>query len=264
MKIQAENLTVGYGSKAVLNNVNFEARAGEVTVIIGPNGSGKTTLMRALSKDLAYTGTVTINGHDVKGLIPHELASRRAVLSQETTLAFPYTVAEIVRLGFMSADKRPIEPYQVKQRLEVALERVDLAGFSARFYQELSGGERQRVQLARVLCQIWEPVGDGEPHWLFLDEPVSSLDIKHQLLIMEVASDYARQGGGVISVMHDLNLTAMFANSIAAISNGGIVATGTPKTVLTDSNIQSVYDCQLRVGFAPRGSNFILPHSVQS
>jgi len=264
MKIEARNLTVGYGLKTVLSDVNFTAEAGKITVIIGPNGSGKTTLMRALSKDLPYSGEITLNGRDIARLHPAELASRRAILSQETTLAFPYTVAEIVRLGFMSADKRPIERSQVRQRIEEALDQVDLGGFSGRFYQELSGGERQRVQLARVLCQIWEPVSETEPHWLFLDEPVSSLDIKHQLLIMDVASAYARDGGGVISVMHDLNLTAMFADKIAAISNGGIAAVGPPNAVLTDNTIHEVYDCPLRVGFTPSEGRFVLPQSVNT
>ena len=107
--------------------------------------------------------------------------------------------------------------------------RVDLAGFGARFYQELSGGEQQRVQLARVLCQVWTPVLEGRPRYLFLDEPVSSLDIKHQLVIMDIARDFARRGGGVVAILHDLNLTAMYADRVLVMKRGRVAASGSPR-----------------------------------
>ena len=109
-----------------------------------------------------------------------------------------------------------------------ALRAVGLPGFEHRFYQDLSGGEQQRVQLARVLAQIWKPVRGGQPCWLFLDEPVASLDIGHQLGIMSLARDFARRGGGVVAVMHDLNLTAMFADKVAIMKEGAFIAAGTP------------------------------------
>src|SRR5690606_8947929 len=115
-----------------------------------------------------------------------------------------------------------------------ALARVDLAGFAGRLYQELSGGEQQRVQLARVLCQVWTPVLEGQPRYLFLDEPVSSLDIRHQLIIMNIARDFARRGGAVVAILHDLNLTAMFSDRIFVMHRGRLAAGGTPQDVLTD------------------------------
>jgi iron complex transport system ATP-binding protein len=119
------------------------------------------------------------------------------------------------------------------------------------------------VQLARVLCQVWEPVVDGVPRYLFLDEPVSSLDIKHQLMIMDVARRFARSGGGVIAVLHDLNLTALYADAITALREGRVVASGRPEAVLTDRVLEAVFDVPLRVGMAPRaGTPFVLPQSV--
>jgi iron complex transport system ATP-binding protein len=117
--------------------------------------------------------------------------------------------------------------------------------------------------LARVLCQVWEPVVDGVPRYLFLDEPVSSLDIKHQLMIMDVARRFARSGGGVIAVLHDLNLTALYADAITALREGRVVASGRPEAVLTDRVLEAVFDVPLRVGMAPRaGTPFVLPQSV--
>ena len=146
---------------------------------------------------------------------------------------------------------------------ERALARVDLAGFGGRFYQELSGGEQQRVQLARVLCQVWMPVLEGRPRYLFLDEPVSSLDIKHQLVIMDIARDFARRGGGVVAILHDLNLTAMYADRVLVMKNGRVAASGSPRQVLENQLIAKVFDCDLKVGVLPAGGiPFVLPQSV--
>lgn len=262
MKIEAHGLSVSYGPREILHGVHFEAQAGEVTIIAGPNGSGKTTLIRALSGDLPYSGMIHLNGHDIARLSPPQMARFRAVLAQETTLSFPFTVAEIVRLGLVSGDSHLLLRKHQQLRIAQALEIVDLSGFAGRFYQELSGGERQRVQLARVLCQIWDAVETDGPRWLFLDEPVSSLDIRHQLLVMDVAARFARRGGGVIAVMHDLNLTAMYGDRAVVVSQGRIAAAGPPPEVLDDALLQQVFGCSLRMGFSPKNKCFVLPQSA--
>src|SRR5690606_25644727 len=141
-----------------------------------------------------------------------------------------------------------VAPNALARLPEEALAAVDLDGFGGRFYGELSGGEQQRVQLARVLCQVWVPVLDGVPRYLFLDEPVSSLDIKHQLMIMDVARAYANAGGGVIAVLHDLNLTAIHADQVVALRDGAVMARGTPAAVIKDEVLAQVFDAPLRVG----------------
>ena len=116
-----------------------------------------------------------------------------------------------------------------------------------------------------MLAQIWEPVDTaGQPRWLLLDEPVASLDIAHQLEVMDIAAGFAAAGGGVVAVMHDLNLTAMYAARVAVMAGGQLLAQGTPRDVLTDDILSRAYGCNVRVGRAPReqGAIFILPHSA--
>lgn len=257
--LTVDDLHISLAGASVLHGVTLQAEPGQVTAIVGPNGSGKTTLLRAITQDLPYSGKISLDGSDIANLSGRQLAARRAVLPQASRIAFPFTVLEIVRLGMMSS-ARPAPD----ARAAAALARVGLAGFEDRFYQELSGGEQQRAQLARVLTQVWDPVGADGPNWLLLDEPVSSLDIGHQLEVMDLIADYARNGGGVIAVMHDLNLTAMFADRIVLLSGGQCLASGPPDAVLTDAILSRAYRCTLRVNTAPpEPATYLLPHMAR-
>ncbi|MCT8997068.1 heme ABC transporter ATP-binding protein [Chelativorans intermedius] len=259
--IEARNVSVSIGRSRILSGVDFCARPGEVTAIVGPNGSGKSTLVKALSGDLPYAGTIAFNGRDLAAMRPSEAAVVRAVLPQATTLAFPYTVREVVRLGLMGGRSGALAG-QEEMLPERALARVDLSGFAGRFYQELSGGEQQRVQLARALCQVWAPVLEGRPRYLILDEPVSSLDIKHQILVMQIARGFAARGGGVVAVLHDLNLTAAFADHVFVMRRGAVAAGGAPQAVMQDALLSAVFDCPLKVGAVPAASvPFVLPQA---
>ncbi len=261
--ITARNLTVSLSSKTIVHGVSLEARAGQLTAIVGPNGSGKTTMMKAVAGELPSKGEISINGHALASLEPWQLAVKRAVLPQAATIAFPFTVREIVRLGLTVGPNRHAE--RIDAITAEALAAVDLAGFAGRFYQELSGGEQQRVQLARVLSQIWEPVLDGEPCFLMLDEPVSALDIRHQLTIMTLARRYCEGGGGVIAVMHDLNLTAMFADHMVMMKSGRIERAGRPAEVMTDDAMEAVFGCRMRINGVPAtGVPFVLPHTASA
>ncbi|MFO7757809.1 MAG: heme ABC transporter ATP-binding protein [Roseovarius sp.] len=255
--LQARDLTVDMGRTPVLKAVDFTAAPGAVTAIVGPNGSGKTTLLRVLTGEIAASGTCTLDGLPVGPQNAAALAARRGVLPQSSRLAFPFTVAEVVRMGQLAgcfADRTGI--------VARALDRVGLRHMAGRIHQDLSGGEQQRAQLARVLAQIWEPAGPDGANWLFLDEPVANLDIGQQLSVMRLARDFARAGGGVVAVMHDLNLTAMFADAVCVLQSGRIAATGAPAQVLTSAILSRVYDCDLRVSTPPPdGVPYLLPQA---
>lgn len=256
MSLSAAGLSLTLGRRPVLHDVDFAAAPGTLTAIVGPNGSGKTTLMRALTGELSAGRRVTLDGRAIEDWSAPALARRRAVLPQSVVLAFPFTVLEIVRLGCevrgIAGDRPALE----------ALAAVGLSTHAGRPYQQLSGGEQQRVQLARVLAQVGQPVGPDGPNWLLLDEPVSALDIGHQLAVMRLAADFAGQGGGVVAVMHDLNLTAMFADRVLLLQSGRVAAEGTPAQVLTSALLSRVYGCALRVGEAPAAGPFVLPQSA--
>ena len=255
--LRADHVSLRLGGTAILHDVSLTARAGQLTAIAGPNGSGKTTLLRSLTGEVAAQGTITMGGLPVHPRHAMALAPRRGVLPQAARLAFPFTVIEVVRIGHGAGRfaHRPDLPMR-------ALDHVGLRHMASRTYQDLSGGEQQRVQLARVLAQIWEPTGAAGPNWLFLDEPVASLDIGQQLAVMRIARGFAAQGGGVVAVMHDLNLTAMVADAVCVLASGRVAATGAPREVLTSEILSRVYDCDLRVSTAPAGdAPYLLPQA---
>lgn len=256
--IDVQDISVSIGGARILNQLSFRAVAGQVTSIVGPNGSGKTTLLKAITGELPYHGAIAFDGADIRSYSPTALAARRAVLPQAAALSFPFTVFEVVRLGLLSGLHGQSDDLPAR-----ALAHVGLAGFEGRFYHALSGGEQQRCQLARVLVQVWEPIRDGKSSWLLLDEPVSALDIGHQLEVMKIARDFADRGGSVIAVMHDLNLTAMFSNSVALLAKGRMVTQGRPIDVLTNSHLSGAYRCDVRVNEAPAAIHclpYLLPH----
>lgn len=259
--LHADSVSVRYGRHPIITDVSFTVDAGRFHTVIGPNGSGKSTLLRALTGEVAFSGDVRLNAISIATARPEQLARVRGVLPQHTALSFPLTVAEVVGLGLL-AQQHAGAPAWRRAQTAAALDLVDLAGFEGRTYQDLSGGEQQRVQLARVLCQVWEPVLPGEPpRWLFLDEPVSSLDIKHQIQIMQIAADYARRGGGVLAVMHDLNLTANFADTVLVMKSGRRHAHGTVSEVFTSNVLSAAFDHPVKVNAPPANTRipFVLP-----
>ncbi|EJF94347.1 heme ABC transporter ATP-binding protein [Bartonella taylorii] len=260
--IEATNICVQRGNKQILNHIALQAKSGDLTIIIGPNGSGKSTFVKALSGELPYSGKITLNGYDVSQTKTYEMAKMRAVLPQSTMLVFPFLVHEVVELG-LSVNQFAITKTELQNLTQKALECVDLADYGNRYYHQLSGGEQARVQLARVLCQIWEPVYNGVSRWMILDEPIASLDIQHQLVVMDIAKNFARCGGGVLAVLHDLNLAAHYADKMILLKQGEIYCEGSASTVLTTQNLREVYHCALIVSELPKADiPFILPQTA--
>ncbi|UHS62120.1 heme ABC transporter ATP-binding protein [Agrobacterium vaccinii] len=256
--ISTRGVTVTRSGRRLLDDVSIKLSPGTFSVIIGPNGAGKSTLMKVLSGEMrADTGAVAYGTVDVGLFKPAQLARLRAVLPQSTVLSFPFTALEIVRMGAVAQGS-----FQPEEQARAALAKVGLSGFEGRAYNMLSGGEQQRVQFARALAQVPQAVENGEAKALLLDEPTSSLDLGHQISVLETARDFAKNGGTVLAVLHDLNLAAEFADQLIVMHRGRITACGPSRETINDETIARVYGIGGTVGRIPAGHvPYVLPQS---
>lgn len=254
--LEIRNLSVRLGRRPVLEDVTLSARPGELLAICGANGAGKSTLLKAILEEVPAQGAIRLNGQEVGRGCPQVLARQRAVLPQDTDVAFSFTLAEIVAMGREAGD------FATRPEVDrLALSAVGLLDREGDDFRTLSGGERQRGHLARALAQVWEPVGPDGPRWLMLDEPVASLDLGHQLKVMRLARSFADAGGGVLAIMHDLNLSAMFADRMAFLVDGRLAALGPPAEVMTEPLLERAYGCAVALDRVPSSGPWLLPQN---
>jgi iron complex transport system ATP-binding protein len=258
--LAAADITVSVGGKTLLDGVSLSLAAGEIAALVGPNGAGKSTLLHVLSGDLVpRAGVVSLNGRALASYAPRALAAHRAVLSQNISVSFPFTVAEIVRMG--AGDRRG---RKVDDLVDAVLAEVDLSDFHARVITTLSGGEQQRAHLARVLVQLASGEAANGPGILLLDEPTAALDLRHQLDVIAAARTRAVRGTTVVAILHDLNLAVLLARRIVVLERGRIDADGPPEATITDAMLERVFGVAQAVGTAPAGGTpFILPHAAR-
>lgn len=229
---------VGYETQGreLVRDVTLDLAPGELLTIVGPNGAGKSTLCGLLAGDLEPTGgEVEVCGHPLRTLKPAVLARLRSMLSQHTYLRFPFTAREVTMMGRHPHVSRWRSPAESDFAMaEHAMESTQVLHLAERIYPTLSGGEQRRVSLARVLAQD-TPV-------VLLDEPTTALDIGHQQLIMSLCRRLAADGRAVLAVLHDLNLAGAFADRVMVMSDGRVVASGTPEEVLSPDLLSAVFN----------------------
>jgi len=265
--LEARNITLRRGDRSILRNVDACIAPGSVTVILGPNGAGKSTLLSCLAGDLSVqAGDVTLDSRALSLWRKPELAMRRAVLPQKSHLAFPFTVHEVAELGLLAAGSSR-DARQRPSRRDVicrSLARVGMADHAARMYHHLSGGEQQRVHIARILCQLDQIIATGATPYLLLDEPVSSLDLRHQLETLDIARDFADSGGGVLAILHDVNLASLYADNVLVMADGRVEASGPPQETLTTEIISRIFDVPVILNRTPRRERpYLLPHTAR-
>ncbi len=233
--IKCENVSVVRGETTILQDVSLQANQGELIAILGPNGAGKSTLLGVLAGDLIpNSGTVNFGGDQISSLTKRELALRRAVLPQQVTVSFPFSVEEVVEMG-----RGPKQTGADQDLIEMAMKRVDVLEMRTRLYRSLSIGEQARVSMARILAQ--------DTPLLLLDEPTAVLDIGQQEKLMRIVRSLVDDGRTVIAVFHDLNVAMSFADRVVLLQKGKQVATGAPRETMTAETLSNIYEHKIDV-----------------
>jgi len=246
--VKITNLSHSFGKREVLKNLSLSVEKGDFFIIIGPNGSGKTTLMKLMAGILKpQSGQIDILKRPHRSYTPRALARSVAFVPQRLPVELPFTVGEAVLLG--RAPYQGVLGIEREKDLEIARQamqftRVDhLAGATL---DQLSGGEQQRVFIARAIAQ--------EPEIMLLDEPTASLDLAHQVKVMDLMEQLKIETGiSVVMVSHDVNLAAMYGDRVLLLKNGQIVCIGSPADVLSFRKLEETYGCQLLVDESPLG-----------
>ncbi len=233
--LRVENLSVDLGGTQVLSSVSLQVEQGELVGLVGPNGAGKTTLLGAVRGTVSPAdGNVSIEGTTVSNLSAREIGQLVATVPQETELSFSFSVENAVAMGrhphigrFGTAGSKD------HAAVAEAIERTALSAFVDRPVTELSGGERQRVLFARALAQ--------QTPLLLLDEPTANLDINHAIRTLDLVRSVVDDGRAAVAAIHDLNLAARYCDRLVLLTAGEVVASGTPREVLTSETLKTAF-----------------------
>ena len=255
--IELRDVSVSAGGKAILRDISFAVESGSACAVLGANGAGKSTLLSVMGGDIVPRGGKTLlDGRPVEDWSLAARAHVMGMLHQDTTLDFPFDAAEVVLMG-----RTPHSDVSMRDNLAIcddvmrALELSELAG---RDVTTLSGGERQRVQIARVLAQVWDRMGDAV---LLLDEPTSALDLRYQDLVARLIRQLADAGATVVAAIHDLNLAVRNADHIVLLYQGRVLAEGSPIEVMTEANVGEAYGLPVSVVDIPEHGRLVLPRN---
>ncbi len=240
--INIKDLNCFYGKVPVLKDISFSVSSGDLFIIIGPNGSGKTTLMKTISGLRGLEkGRIDIMDCAMDDYSGKALARALAFVPQDVPADFPFTVTELVLMG--RSPYLGILGLPEKEDLEVATRAMEFTGvehLAQRKLDQLSGGERQLVFIARAISQ--------DPQIMLLDEPTASLDLAHQIKIMDLMERLKSEKEiTVVMVSHDVNLAAMYADTLLLLKDGSVISSGTPEDVLQYKVLEEAYDCTLLV-----------------
>lgn len=249
MKFSVENVGFSYdGKRDVLEDVCFDLESGDILCLLGSNGTGKTTLLRCiLGFHQPQRGSICIDGTDLVRVHKAKRARHMAYVPQSSSIAFPYTVKEVVLMGRISHMRLGSRPRALDHRIaEEALERLQIEGLADRRFPELSGGERQMVLVARALAQQAEV--------LVMDEPTSNLDYHNQVRILTAIKHLSSQGIGILMTSHYPDHAFLACSKVALMGKGKIVAKGDPDEIVTSKSLSSLYDTPVVVARAESGS----------
>jgi iron complex transport system ATP-binding protein len=254
--LSVEGLGLRRADRWILQGFSFDLRPGSVLAIVGPNGSGKSSLLRCMAGLWPLTdGRIALNGRDLREFSRPQIACAVTYVPQETKMEFEFTVREIVSMGrYAHRGRFQRESSDDIAAVADALTRADVAHLAERRVIHLSGGERQRVLIARSLAT--------QSRILLLDEPTASLDVAHGLDVLELCRSLADEGRAVAIATHDLNGACHFADKVALLYSGKLVAVGSPSAVLTSKNLERAFHVRSEAVSAGDGSTFFVFHRL--
>ena len=240
MSLRCTNVGVSADGKKRLAQVDATLVPGRFTAILKPNGAGKSTLMSLLTgQRQPMGGQVLLRNRPLSAYSAADMATVRAVMLQESAVAFDFLVREVVELGRYPHRYQPTQ--DEAGLVQQAMEATQVAHLADRNVTTLSGGEKARVQLARALAQVWHPRADGADRWLFLDEPTAALDLAHQHQVMRLLRKWvAREGLSVVAVLHDVNLALRYVDDVLVL-DGRLAHFGPTHEVLSAQTLASVW-----------------------
>lgn len=238
--LMVEDIEFKYGKDPIIKDMSFNIKKGEFISIIGPNGSGKSTLLKTLNH--IYTpqkGDIYLCGQNIKKFKRREIAKKMSLVPQETNINYAFTVKDIVSMGRHPYKGRfERENLEDKTIVDDALKLTSTYHLRDKFINEISGGEKQRVIISKALAQ--------NSSIILLDEPTSSLDINHQVEVLNLLKKLNRdKKTTIIIVLHDINLAARYSDRIIFLDDGKIISKGTPEEVITEKNIKTAYDMDI-------------------
>lgn len=241
MKLEITNMTCGYGTKEIVGEITMEVQSGKVLCLLGPNGAGKTTFFKTILGFLSLMkGEITLNGRDISGFSPVELARVIGYVPQSHTPPFPYPVLEVVTMGRTAHLGLFAVPSRSDREIALeALATLNIAYLKDKPYTEISGGERQLVLIARAITQ--------EPRILIMDEPTSNLDFGNQVRVLGRIHHLVQRGLGVIMTTHFPNHAFLAADQVAVMKEGRIYKTGSPDKVITEEILREVYGVGVKI-----------------
>ena len=235
--LRMENVTMQFGGVVAVNDLSLDVPEGQIVALIGPNGAGKSTALGAVTQAVPYTGSVLLDGEDVKKMKPAQRARKMGVLMQKNFAGYAFTVEEVVRLGRYAYAPGVLSGHGAEdtEAVEEALKRTGLTAQRGQSVLTLSGGELQRTFLAQVLAQ--------RPRLLLLDEPTNHLDLVYQKQVFELVGEWLRTPGrAVVSVVHDLSLAKAFGTRALLLDHGKTAAMGPVGEVLCPEKLDGVYN----------------------
>lgn len=251
--IRIQNINVSFGNVNALKDISLHMERGRFYGILGPNGSGKTTLLRSIAKSLKpQRGSILVNGVDIGKIKTKELSRKLAYMYQSTDIQCDYSVTDVVLMGRNPYLGRfQTEGPTDREMAEKAMKAANVWQLRDRRINEISGGERQRAFIARALVQDTDIV--------LLDEPVSHLDLQHQIEFLDIARKITQKQRTVVAVLHDLNLASTYCDYLFLLKGGAIIAQGEPEKVLTEGIIEEVYGIK---PYIVRGVNNNKPYII--